>query len=169
MPGDIKRTLAESGPEPPNVPGGPLFGSTVHLMSWDIASRIFIAVVGLVGVIWQIQRTHGGTWKSIKDELEIYSLLPDNSHAKEILLKRAEAAIMQHVEDEKELRRDPFGIVLALTFLTIGATIAALAFRGGWWLASLLPAAFFVVFGIAGLNLDAVPRQRDEKGRVIKN
>ncbi|GAA2576839.1 hypothetical protein GCM10010411_06700 [Actinomadura fulvescens] len=101
--------------------------------------------------------------------MDIYSLLPDDSRAKEVLLKRAEAAILQHVEDEKELRRDLFGIVLATAFLLIGAAIAALAFRGEWWLVSLLPATFFAIFGIAGLNLDAVPRKRDEKGRVIRS
>ncbi|GAA1580308.1 hypothetical protein GCM10009678_73760 [Actinomadura kijaniata] len=138
-------------------------------MNWDIASRAFIAIVGLIGVIWQVRRTHGGTWKTIKDELEVYALLPDDSKAKKALLERAEAAIARQIAEEGELKREPVGIILATIFLLISAGMILTAFNsGGWWWISLLPASFFLLFGIAGLQQDAIPRKRDEKGRPIE-
>jgi uncharacterized membrane protein YqjE len=137
-------------------------------VSWDIASRIIIALVGLMGVAWQVRRAHGGTLKSIKEELDIYSLLPDESPAKKLLLDRAEAAIVRHLSDEMELRRDPYGMALALFLLTSGAVMTLLVFTDQWSWLTLIPAAIFLIFGVAGLHQDAVPRKRDENGRPIE-
>ena len=64
-------------------------------------------------------------------------------------------------------RRDTFGIILATTFLITAAALITLAIvLGGWGLLLLIPAAPALLFGIAGLALDAVKRPRDPFGRV---
>jgi len=57
------------------------------------------------------------TRERLKSDLELVALLPENSPAREALLKRAEGEISQIVKEEVELTRDPAGATLAVLFL----------------------------------------------------
>ncbi|MFD5983659.1 hypothetical protein [Streptomyces cyaneofuscatus] len=85
-----------------------------------------------------------------------------------VLRGHIEDSIRQIIEVEDKKRRDPFGVVLAIIFILIAASLIAASFINGglyWWLT--VPGAVTGIFGLAGLAQDATKRNRDERGRPI--
>lgn len=107
------------------------------------------------------------TRERLKSDLELVALLPENSPAREALLKRAEGEISQIVKEEVELTRDPAGATLAVLFLGGALVLAFTAARANpfWWIL----VAVLAVFGAVGFSLDGVKRRRDEKGNAIRS
>ncbi len=105
---------------------------------------------------------------AVKENIDLLNSLPESSSQRTRLLEHIDDAVQQLMDDEREKRRDPTGVTLALIFLGGGLWLAWLGMSGSgstrWWLA---PAGVLLVFGAVGLSLDAVPRKRDEKGRPI--
>lgn len=67
-----------------------------------------------------------------------------------------------------EPTREPFGIVLASTFLAIGAALSLVVYvHGGWWWLLAGPIAFFFLFGAVGLAHDIPKVPRDGNGRHL--
>lgn len=107
-----------------------------------------------------------GRRNRIKHDLELLKLMPEGEAA-----SRFEEDINQRVlkliEDRTDKRRDPFGIAMALIFIGLTVWTTLLALRGSnWWFVLAVPLG---VFAIAGTANEAVPRRRDETGRIIKD
>lgn len=129
-------------------------------MNWEL----LIAAAAVIAGLARYLATTRGVRNRIKSDLEIMERLPDG-----LSKRRLEQHINEQVDalitSTREKRRDPFGIVLGLILLGLGVWLIALGVTGSnlWF----LPAFVLLIFGIAGVSLDAVPRRRDERGRII--
>jgi hypothetical protein len=131
------------------------------------ASGLVVATLTVLGALLQTARLWpaGRRRNEIKADLDLYTLLPDKSPAKRTLLTHIERAIQDVVHAEESKRRDPLGIGIAVVFL-LGALLLFILLRDQWW--TWLAISFLVLFGVVGLAQDAVPRERDARGRPVQ-
>ncbi|MEU2788787.1 hypothetical protein [Streptomyces sp. NPDC007100] len=132
------------------------------------AAPIIVAVITIVGGLAQARRKRPMTREILRQDVELLSLLPDDSDGKQILRKHVDATVRKIVEEEDQQTRDFAGSCLAVGLLIVAAFLLAVCFsRGGawWWLS--LPAAVIGLLGSFGLGQDAVPRRRDARGRPL--
>lgn len=132
-------------------------------------TAILVAAFGVIGVVVErwVRRPHSRD--RVKIDLEILSLLPDESTSKSTLRKHIDETITRIVEIEGSERRDPTGVAAALTLLTFSAVLlfVSLVKRGSWlWLA--VPATFIGVFGVVGFTESVQKRQRDTARRAVE-
>jgi hypothetical protein len=84
-------------------------------------------------------------------------------------MEHIDKEILDIIESEEEKTRQPLGIVLAIIFLAFSIFLVVETITlGSWWWLLVLPAAVTAIFGGVGLNLDAVPRKRNERGDAIR-
>ncbi|MEU6814729.1 hypothetical protein [Streptomyces sp. NPDC046860] len=137
-------------------------------MDWGPLASVAVSVVGVGGVMLERRRREPDGRERIKADLELLSLLPEDSPAVPVLRGHVEDAIKQMIEVEDQKRRDPLGIALAIVFILIALGLVAASFlNGGWYWWLTVPGALTGIFGIAGLAQDATRRTRDERGRPI--
>ncbi|MBO8197620.1 hypothetical protein JW613_04730 [Streptomyces smyrnaeus] len=123
-------------------------------------------MAGLGGILLQRRYNRAQGRDRAKADLELLALLPADSEIRDDLRAHIDETIRHVIQVEDSERRDPYGIFLAILFLIAGGGLFWLyAVRGAWWLA--VAAGFFVFFGLVGLNLDGMRRQRDERGNAI--
>jgi hypothetical protein len=137
-------------------------------MDWGALASVAVSVVGVGGIMIERRRREPRGRERIKSDLEILSLLPEDSEIAPVLRAHLEDSIKQMVDVEDKKRRDPFGMALAIVFIAISSGLLVASFRNGgwyWWLT--IPAAITAIFGVAGLAQDATKRTRDERGRPI--
>jgi hypothetical protein len=140
----------------------------VHITAAE--SSVTIAAFGVVGAWLQTRRSRDGNRAQIKQDLELFELLPEESGARADLLTHIESEITRLIKREDELTRDPSGIGIAIFLLLVGVGLAVPSFRdGGWWWLLVVPAVWFAIFGIVGLGQTIPRRQRDARGNTIKN
>jgi hypothetical protein len=138
-------------------------------MTWNWVPPVAVALIGVAGSLLQVRRGRPRGRELLKQDLELLHLFPNDSEVRPRLLQHIEKNFDRLLTDEEEKRRDPLGIGVAIFLLMISVGLVVVSFiNGGWWLWLLAPAGFIAIFAIAGLSLDAVPRKRDEKGRVIE-
>lgn len=136
----------------------------------DIDSMLgIIGGLGLPALLLQFFRN----WKRqsprerLLQDIEIRKALHSNSDAQRAFDEHIKAEALRLAGADSK-RRDPFGITLAVIFLILGglSTWAITSAGGAWWFASPV-AGFFLIFGFAGLALDAPRKERDERGRRL--
>lgn len=136
-------------------------------MPWDTVSKILLAALPVLAVLATGLRDRFNKRSRLKADLELLPLIPVDAPAYEQWRSYIDRAVANTIARESELRRDPFGAVLALTFLAAAAAMAYTATsqqQPYWWIGT----AFLGLFGVVGLAQDGVPRRRDERGRPIK-
>lgn len=135
-----------------------------------LTSNIVIAVLGVLAAWLQTRRTQGKGRNELRQDLDLYNSLPQESDSRDRLLEHIDKQIERLIRREDELSRDPTGISLAIFLLLVtGAlSVAAVRERGIWWLL-LVPALFFGITASVGLGEDLPRRKRDERGRPIKD
>jgi hypothetical protein len=104
----------------------------------------------------------------IKLDIELMISLPENHPGRSKLEQHVDRSIQSLIELESLKRRDPTGIGVAFFFALVAVTAAYFAFRDDgslWWLWLGAPCA---VLSIVGFSQDAVRRERDERGRAIR-
>lgn len=140
-------------------------------MDLEILLKLAAPFVGLLVAIFQGIRQFGGpsARDTLIQDVQIRNALPAGSQARQ--------TFDTHIRDEAlrlvgkgSARRDPFGITIAIVFLVIGGACVATIYGndGGWWWLLSPFAAFFVLFGIVGLASDIPRKERDERGRAVK-
>lgn len=138
-------------------------------MNAEAIVGIVTALVGLPTTLLGILRHFGGVSprERLIQDIAIRNGLHTNSDlAKDYDQHIKEAARRLLGSDSK--RCDPLGIGIAVVFLVLaGATGWFMFENGGWWWLLSPVAGFFLLFGVVGIILDAFPRERDERGRVI--
>ncbi|WP_155979726.1 hypothetical protein [Nocardiopsis sp. CNS-639] len=137
-------------------------------MTFELASQIIIAIFGFLGVVFPLipRRQNRSLRDNIKEDLEIASNLPDGS-AKDKLLQHVDAMVVQ-VCEEQNYRREPFGLVLGMSFIIFSAAGGIWVISaGGWWLVALVVLIPSLFMGIVGVTLDGTKKKRDSRGRSI--
>lgn len=148
---------------------------SLAVVSSDIVSHMTLTsilaalagVAALVAGIREIARQFTDRRRAhLKHDLDCLALMPETVDFRQTWIEHVERSINTLLTRETELRRDPNGIVLALSFLG-GAVAAMIAVLNGgssflWILVTVLG-----LFGAVGLGQDAVPRRRDTRGRPI--
>lgn len=133
-----------------------------------IAAIISSAVVILGAVLNKANLFDKAHAKVLKD-LEIYNALPDTSVAKGQLLKHIDQKVGMLIKNDSALSRHPFGIVLAIIFITLGSYLTWFFIDlGSWWRFALIGSIFVIILGIAGFAQDVSKKERDQNGRPIK-
>lgn len=138
-------------------------------MQWSWVTPVAVAVIGVGGSWLQVRRGRPRGRDLLKQDLKILKQLPVESKARERLIEHIDKEILGIIESEEEKTRRPLGIVLAIIFLGLAIFLVVESITlGGWWWFLVLPAAVTAIFGGVGLNLDAVPRKRNERGDAIR-
>ena len=128
-----------------------------------------VVVAGITGIAAVakvvLDRSHvGGTRSRIRRDLDLLERMPDGD-AKIALGDFIDRRVLALVEDEQTKSRDASGIVLAVLFLALAAWMSAQALSSDgfstWWVFAV-PLG---LLGFVGLSQDAIPRERDERGR----
>lgn len=133
-------------------------------MDWGAVVVAGITAVAAVAKV-VLDRNHiGGTRARIRRDLDLLERMPEGE-AKNALSDFVDRRVLALVTDEQTKTRDLNGVVLAILFLASAAWMAAQALSSDgssvWWVGAV-PLA---LFGVVGLSQDAVPRERDERGR----
>jgi hypothetical protein len=132
-------------------------------VDWEeIVAAATTAVVVALEVL-RVRLGRGGRRAELKQDLEILSLLPEGSETRDHLKAHVDRVVMGLINDEAEKRRDPYGVFLGLVFLALGVWVGTLGSR--LWLAL---AGFLALLGVLALWQNAIPRRRDERGRIIE-
>lgn len=128
-------------------------------------SKIALAALPVIGGGLQLVRSQRGARKQLKEDLELLAMMPEGSDVRATMLEHLNDQARQLATSDDELRRDPFGIGLAIVFLgaAVGTGIFAVTSSGWWWIATFLLAAL----GMGGLGSSLQKKARDAKGRVI--
>jgi hypothetical protein len=137
-------------------------------MDLEVVGQLAVAALGcaaaaipLVGrrATKRSHRTH------LAADVEILRSLPEDlGMARQKLTAHVEREI-DLIATEVDLRRDPFGIGLAISFIALATVGGILIVRaGGYWLWALIGVAFVFSLGAAGLTQDGSLRKRDAKG-----
>jgi Flp pilus assembly protein TadB len=138
-------------------------------MAWSWISPIAVAIIGVIGSAVQVRRGRARHRDLIKQDLELYSQLPESSAAKKQFLKHIDAAVTRLIADEEEKSRSGVGVGLGIFFMLLAVGLAvAPFFKHGWWWFIIAPAVFIGLLGLVGFTQDVVPRRRDERGRPIE-
>ena len=138
-------------------------------MQWSWVTPVVVAVIGVGGSWLQIRRGRPRGRDLLKQDLKILKQLPVESKARERLMEHIDKEILDIIESEEEKTRQPLGIVPAIIFLAFSIFLVVETITlGSWWWLLVLPAAVTAIFGGVGLNLDAVPRKRNERGDAIR-
>jgi len=125
-----------------------------------------VAVVSLVGVFIQSRRA-AHAYDQIKHELEVLSMLPEDSEMSPLLQAQVERSLRALLEHRSAKGRDWSGVGVAIFFAGFASALAFPMLNGGWWwLLGLLvaPAAFLGIFGLFDSLMLA---DRDAMGRRV--
>lgn len=101
--------------------------------------------------------------------LDLYDRLPEMSNARTWLGQLIDQQVgLLLAESQVHKRVDPVGIGLGLVFLAAGGAVSyrilAVDWSGWWWFV----VGLLILVGLVGLSQDAVPRERDERGRPTR-
>ena len=135
-------------------------------VDWSAIAVGGLAVTGgVISLSREWSARHGDRGR-IKSDLEILKELPDDSTVKKQLMDYIDRSIEGLISNERVTRREPFGIGLALLFLSVTVWLTLQAVDGSilWW-PFVFVGALFTLAGFA-TALPKVPR--DERGRQIK-
>ena len=137
-------------------------------MSTELFQAIMLSVSTVVAALLGIPRFFKDDRSDVLVDLQIYEGLPSGSVAKAQLLKRIEEQLAG-LDQRRDARRSPSGIVLGLVFIGLAVWMGVLVTQGGGaWLFLLPLVAFILIIGCVGLVQDASRHVRDAKGRPIK-
>ncbi|MFD3402543.1 hypothetical protein ACFWUU_17800 [Kribbella sp. NPDC058693] len=139
-------------------------------MDNELVGQIVVAIGGVLSAGVPLIGNRNNR-KSLRDDADrdiaAMNALPETHPARDAydaLIKRQAV----RMSAELDLRRDPFGIGLAVAFIVIGSLGGVLIFQdqsiSRWW---LIGVALAFLFGSAGLAQDASKRKRDDKGRPV--
>ncbi|HMG45514.1 MAG TPA: hypothetical protein VK611_29545 [Acidimicrobiales bacterium] len=142
-------------------------------MDWSAVGQAAAGTVTVAAAAW---RWLGGGVSSdsrrrgIHRNLELYAQLPEDFGSRDALARDIDRQVGLLISElQVEKRVDPIGIWLGLAFVAgagaIVYRILAVDWTGWWWWV----VASLALVGVVGLSQDAIPRERDERGRVIKN
>jgi hypothetical protein len=133
-----------------------------------LVANLVIAALGVIAAFAQTRRNQDRGRRQVRQDAELFKLLPEESAARKELLAHIDKQIVRLIRNEDELTRDPTGVLLAIIFLVVAAALVVTSFReGGIWWFLIVPASFFGIFGLVGLGQDLPRRKRDERGRAI--
>jgi len=134
----------------------------------EVIAAIVSSAAVLVTAWLQARRGRGGKISDLKQDLEVYQLLPEESTSRSILLLHIDSRIQATVHESELLRRDPAGVIIAITLMVVALAFMYLTFaRGGWWWASLPVSVAVAILGVYGFIQDLKKLERDDKGRRI--
>jgi len=127
------------------------------------------AAVAFTGLLVQNMRRKTTERDDLEQDLRILHALPTSTGQAEALVANIEERIASLITSTAA-RRDPLGIALGLSFLAIGLVTIVFGFvAGGWGRLILVPGGLMLLLGVGGLVQDAFPRQRDSRGRPIRD
>jgi len=115
---------------------------------------------------------------TVLQDLEIWNQLPEGARGRDVLLQTVESRVLAIATgamgwpggggNAPERTRSGLGIALALFLLGMAGLTMYLALRSGgslWWLVAAIPAG---LIGVTGMIQDAIPRERDDKGKPVR-
>lgn len=143
-----------------------LYAVAVNL---DLVAQIAVAVLGFLSASLPFlgaRRARKTLREDLRLDLQLLAEVPDG-RIKDRLIEHIER-MFDTVEQDRERRREPVGMTLAIIFIgvsTVGGIWAIHA--GGWWLLTLIVVAFVFILGAVGLARDGTKRLRDERGRPM--
>ena len=137
-------------------------------MSAELLQAIILSFSTVMAALLGIPRFFRDDRSAVLVDLQIYEGLPNGSVAKAQLLARIEEQLAR-LDQRRDARRSPLGIILGLIFLGLSVWMGTLITQsGGAWLLLWPVAAFLFILGAVGLGQDARRHVRDAKGRPIK-
>ncbi|MFI6027890.1 hypothetical protein [Amycolatopsis magusensis] len=140
-------------------------------MDLDSWSKELIAVLAVVAALLKLREVRGARvaqLTELKTVIEVANELPNGSAPRKAATAYVEEALNEFVRDKVANSRGPVGVTLALILLAAAGLCGYLALDDGswvWWGA----AAVFLIFGLTGLNQDAVRRERDARERPVRS
>ncbi|MFC9245108.1 hypothetical protein ACFT7S_14090 [Streptomyces sp. NPDC057136] len=138
-------------------------------MKLSEVTPVLVALLVLIGVLWQGRRPRFDSRDRLQRDLELLAAMPDDLQVRDEYKQHISAAFEALINDEDERSRDPQGVVLGIALMLVGGWLVwvALDQGGGWW--HFLTAFGALLFAVAayGTAQDASKHHRDERGRVI--
>ncbi|MDA0565042.1 hypothetical protein LG943_12025 [Streptomonospora sp. S1-112] len=135
-------------------------------MNLEPLSAVAVAALGLAGVYLQSRRKEHA-YDEIKHELELLSLLPENSEMRGPLQSRIESSLADLIANRSRKSRDWTGISFASFLLAVAAALAFPMLQGGWWWLLSIPVAICTMFGLVGFFDSLALTERDASGKRI--
>lgn len=129
---------------------------------------IATATAAMLGRLLPGRSVGGRRRELVLRDLDLYERLPEDSPARQVLLRHIEQSVVQLTVDETTKRRDPSGMTLAALFLLGGALLmyvgwSARSWDWVWWITG----GFCVLIGAVGMAQDGTKAERDERGRRV--
>ncbi|MFE9606829.1 hypothetical protein [Streptomyces hokutonensis] len=138
-------------------------------MNGSEIAAIIVAIVGVLGVLFERLSRKPRSRDRVRTDLEILSLLPPDSKARDALRGHIDTTIDRIVHVEDMQRRDWPGAVVSVTFLALsgGLWFGAID-RGGAWQWLMVPALLTGLFGVVSTVQTLTLRKRDTYRRAIE-
>jgi hypothetical protein len=137
----------------------------------DLQSVIALVVAGLgipvavLRIVRELSRTSAR--ERLLQDIEIRNALPPDSEAQKIFDNHV-CLQARAICEAASGRRDPLGIVVAVTFFALGIGGGWVVVTGGgwWWLASPVVGGL-LLFGVVGFVETVSKKERDERGNAV--
>jgi hypothetical protein len=139
-------------------------------MSGETWAQIAVGVFGVASAAIPVignRQQRRNMRHDLKADFEMLPLAPEGP-----LRAKLEAQIswsLDEIAEDRERRRDPFGIVLALCLIGASVAVGIFAIKaGGFWLLALAPAGILGIVSAGGLAQDSRRLKRNPKGNPDK-
>ncbi|MGC4780623.1 hypothetical protein ACLQ3A_03110 [Micromonospora zamorensis] len=141
-------------------------------MNWDIATKFAVAALALVVALVQNPFRSRNPRKEVKEDLEIYNALPEESESRETLARYVDERVLHLIEDEGERRRDLWGASGGVGMIAFAALLifgSLINDRPAWIsLPAIIVGGLIGWMGYAKCYFSLKRAKRDHAGNLIE-